>query len=524
MTSGARSANPLVPSSPRRLLIISLSLSLIVISLSPAQTALKGRVTDWNWNNVPYATCTLKKAGLTTQTRMDGFFDFVNASRVVFAGAAVKRGSLIKLNGTSLKFSVVAKSELVRIEFFSISGKILGKLGEKQYSTGDYTVDLSRLIPSASCGIVRVTVGSSSSVFRITCISGAFSKKAGFPLTLSSVYPARLRRSRLRQRQERAEGKGEGLESAATPSLMHTASAILDTLVITHFGYLTRYVPITTYETQMDSIQLEYEFRQLGDPAGMTRIPGGLFSMGSTKSGNESPVHDVFVSPFWMDTTEVTQGDYEAVMNIAPWNNYKGTSFVCTIAPEAPAVFQTWGDAALYCNVRSKHDGKDTVYAYSSIVGTPGDSCILLGIKIDYTKKGYRLPTEAEREYACRAGTRTNYYWGTSYDTATVSKYEWFFDNSGLVMHEVSKKSANQLHLYDMGGNAIEICNDFYSLSYPDTFAIDPIGIVDGINKVTRGRHNGSTPQDMRSSFRGEINEKERYINTGFRPILPYRP
>jgi formylglycine-generating enzyme required for sulfatase activity len=211
-------------------------------------------------------------------------------------------------------------------------------------------------------------------------------------------------------------------------------------------------------------------------PQGMVLIPAkdSSFSMGYD-SWDMKPVHTVsFTHDFWMDTTEVTQNDFAALMGFNP------SKFPLII--KGPVENVTWFDAALYCNKRSKRDGLDTVYTYTK-KSMAGDSCTgLTGILTDYSKNGYRLPTEAEWEYACRAGTSTTYYWGSG----DIDKYAWFNANSGATIRPVAQKLPNHFGLYDMSGNAWEWCNDYYG-SYKSGAQTDPHGPLPYFECVIRG-------------------------------------
>jgi formylglycine-generating enzyme required for sulfatase activity len=167
------------------------------------------------------------------------------------------------------------------------------------------------------------------------------------------------------------------------------------------------------------------------------------------------------------------------------------------MAPRKPVENMTWFDAVLYCNKRSKQDGYDTVYSYTSIGfysgGIAGNGCDSLGnLVIDFSKHGYRLPTEAEWEYACRAGSTADYYWGQSYppqttaDTAEISAHAWWYYNSPNGTQPVAIKPANAWGLHDMSGNAWEWCNDWYG-NYSSGSQTNPTGPTSGSFRVQRG-------------------------------------
>jgi formylglycine-generating enzyme required for sulfatase activity len=241
---------------------------------------------------------------------------------------------------------------------------------------------------------------------------------------------------------------------------------------------------------------------------------GRQFTMGSNNGEtNETPVHTVvFTNSFLISRTEVIQSDYLALLRINP-SKYQGDTLP---ADSLPVDKVSWFDAALFCNALSKQQGYDTVYKFTAITGTPGDNCALKDLTIHMNRNGYRLPTEAEWEYACRAGTTTDFYWGDSDDLDTVSMYCWYTKNSNNKTHPVGTKLPNAWGLYDMSGNLFEWCNDWYG-PYADSVYVDPDGPLNGSSKITRGGNWLTQSGFCRASYRGRTAPDFRCSAIGFR-------
>ena len=284
--------------------------------------------------------------------------------------------------------------------------------------------------------------------------------------------------------------------------------------------------PTTTYRWQLsvkdlfgDSRRDSGEFITAPPPAppeGMVLIQsaGVEFQMGQSGfDSSEAPIHTAaFSYHFWIDTTEVTQATFAAVMGTASE----------AAEENLPVVNISWFDAALYCNARSKHDGKDTVYAYQSMSGAPGQNPVLNELTIRSEAIGYRLPTEAEWEYACRIDSLTLFFWGNDYLAA--STYAWTRENSDNAVHEVAQKKPNRFGLYDMAGNVWEWCNDWFdSRYYTIAPPLDPTGPQSGTERVIRG---GSWKHSLYFSQAGTRSKTapQNSSNTiGFRTVLVVR-
>src|SRR3989339_569294 len=209
----------------------------------------------------------------------------------------------------------------------------------------------------------------------------------------------------------------------------------------------------------------------------MISIAGGTFQMGSTNGrADEQPIHSVTISPFKISSTEITQGMYLTVIGTNPSYFKSGINY--------PVESVSWINAVLFCNALSKINGKDTIYQYSGTITSD--------VVIDYTKNGYRLPTESEWEYACRAGTTTDYYWGRNYplltqaDTQAIDSNVVWYHNSNNHTWLVASKKSNAFGLYDMTGNVMEWCND-YDINYTAEAQIDPTGNVTKTCRMKRG-------------------------------------
>jgi formylglycine-generating enzyme required for sulfatase activity len=235
-------------------------------------------------------------------------------------------------------------------------------------------------------------------------------------------------------------------------------------------------------------------------------IEPGTFVMGSPKNeerrGGDEEQHQVMLTkPYYLQTTQVTQGQWKKLMGNNP-SYYKGCSDDC------PVESVSWHDIQAFINKLNEKEE---------------------------TNK-YRLPTEAEWEYACRAGSMTAYHFGDyednfedyarqaesmaayyfGYYEDDLEDYAWYGDNSNNKTHPVSLKKPNAWGLYDMHGNVWEWCEDHYG-SYPANSVTDPIGPSSGKYRVLRGGSCGNYAWFLRSASRRWDTPDRRYNSFGFR-------
>jgi len=192
-------------------------------------------------------------------------------------------------------------------------------------------------------------------------------------------------------------------------------------------------------------------------------IPKGTFMMGSPESEKgrqkDETQHEVTISKdYYLGVTEVTQGQYESVMGTNP-SFFQGDK-IRGSSSNHPVEYVSWKDAVEFCKKLSELPEEMT------------------------DGRVYRLPTEAEREYACRAGSKSAYSFGES--SKSLGNYAWFNGNSNGQTHPVGEKKANAWGLYDMHGNVWEWCSDWYG-AYPNGAVSDPVGPRKGSFRVLRG-------------------------------------
>jgi formylglycine-generating enzyme required for sulfatase activity len=235
----------------------------------------------------------------------------------------------------------------------------------------------------------------------------------------------------------------------------------------------------------------------------MIAIPGGTFLMGSPakeagRKDDEGPQHKVEIRPFWMGKLEVTWNEYDLF-----WKTKKGPK----------------GDRPLFEGTKDADAISRPTHPYADETFGHGREnhpvlCITHHAAMEYcrwlsamTGKTYRLPTEAEWEYACRAGTTTAYSFGD--DPKQIGDYAWYAENSDDLTHEVGKKKPNPWGLYDMYGNVSEWCLDHFKKDYyrtfkPNTTVLEPVLLPTAtrFSHVARGGSWADGPELLRSAAR----------------------
>ena len=209
-------------------------------------------------------------------------------------------------------------------------------------------------------------------------------------------------------------------------------------------------------------------------------VKGGIFQMGSNDENNEKPIHNVTLDNFYIGKYAVTQKEWKEVMGNNP-SYFKGDNL--------PVEQVSWNDIQEFLARLNSNTGKN-----------------------------YRLPTEAEWEYAAKGGLQTaNYKYSGSNDIGVVA---WYSSNSSSKTHAVGTKQANELGIYDMTGNVWEWCNDWYDKNYySESPNKKPQGPESGYYRVDRGASWNNSPSDCRTATRGSNPSVRRGSHLGFRLV-----
>jgi len=271
--------------------------------------------------------------------------------------------------------------------------------------------------------------------------------------------------------------------------------------------------PTPTPVPQLETITIPlYNLPDGAKPLEMVLIPAGTFTMGCPADERGSYVwewlsHQVTLTKdFYLGRYEVTQAQYQAIMNNNP-SYFSGK-------PNNPVEQVTWYDCAIFCNRLSEREGLTPVYNESTWA-------------TNWNANGYRLPTEAEWEYACRAGTTWRFSHGDVLECddkcgscATHDQYMWWCGNSGNQTHEVGLKLPNPSGLYDMHGNVWEWCNDWWEAPSNRGPQVDPTGVNSGSYRVRRGGCWFNGAWNCRSASRDGYYPVYGFNNRGFRIVL----
>ncbi len=248
--------------------------------------------------------------------------------------------------------------------------------------------------------------------------------------------------------------------------------------------------PLSYVVSAEDMSTAEYTVTVSAEAAPFLYVTGGTFQMGT--GSLEQPVHMVTVSSFMIGKYEVTQSQYEEVMG--------PTEFYFTGDTSRPADWVSWYEAVTFCNGLSASEGLDPCY-------TIDGSC-------DWSKNGYRLPTEAEWEFAARGGMLSQGYLYSGSNTA--DQVAWYSANAGGTTHHVGTKAANELGIHDMSGNVSEWCWDWRDV-YPSSAQVDPTGPGSGMYRVLRGGHFFSDEGSALCAYRDSMDPAVGVNVQGFR-------
>jgi formylglycine-generating enzyme required for sulfatase activity len=260
---------------------------------------------------------------------------------------------------------------------------------------------------------------------------------------------------------------------------------------------------------------LEIDFSQIrniditqNNSSGLVLVKGGAFTMGDHLGdgySNELPLHMVTLSDFYLGSTELTQSEWAQYMPAATYDYGAGLNY--------PVYYVSWYSTLVYCNKRSIAEGFAPCYTINGSTN-PADwgsvptssNSTWNAVTCNFTSKGYRLPTEAEWEYAARGGIYNSdnlRYSGCNLESE-LPNYAWYFANGGSINHPVATKLPNKLGLYDMSGSVYEFCWDWES-QYSSAVQTNPTGPSTGTARRIRSNH------VISSAFHSRVADRSNY-------------
>ena len=294
---------------------------------------------------------------------------------------------------------------------------------------------------------------------------------------------------------------------------------------------------LNLYSASKKSTGPEVIEKKVGDIS-LVYIPAGSFRMGRDVKGKDySPSRIVKLSRgFWIGRYEITQSMYRSITGHNPCSGSRYGE-----GDALPVFNVSWYDAVEFCNLLSVQNGLKPFYRIDR-GDREGDNVspddeLKWEVKTDRSADGFRLPTEAEWEYACMGGSAGDFYWGTGDSWDVSGRYAWHMFNSGqrryndgrfwwVKYHKVKKpgqKIPNRFGIYDISGNVAEWCFDRYSSSYySEGITEDPDG-TDGdfIYRVVRGGSILDAPRDLAGYKRWPVGPFEKTGTNGIRVVLP---